>query len=182
MFGTCAVSTNWLQLRMCACHPCEGAMLTFSVRMIPEGNPNGRVARKSGRDPKFKEGLTIRFWQPLSLQHLLPFIGTFEDVQVEVRVGVGISSLCKDPPLRGPLTCGSRLPFCSSSSYSSSSASSSSSLRLRLHPARYVLSLSLSLSLTTTSRCLCISLYLLCASPLECPCHKTETGAKLTAP
>ena len=63
--------------------------------MIPEGNPNSRVAGKSGRDPKFKEACTIRFWQPLSLQHLIPFIGTFEDVQVEVRVGVG----------------GSRIPF-----------------------------------------------------------------------
>jgi hypothetical protein len=38
---------------------------------------------------------------------LLPFIRTFEDVQGEVRVGVGISSLCKNSPLRGTLTCGS---------------------------------------------------------------------------
>ena len=33
-----------LHLSICACHPCAGAMLTFSVsfqvqRMIPEGNP-----------------------------------------------------------------------------------------------------------------------------------------------
>jgi hypothetical protein len=41
--------------------------------------------------------LTIRFWQPLSLQHLLPFIGTFEDVPVEV--GVGVSSLYENPTL-----------------------------------------------------------------------------------
>jgi hypothetical protein len=32
---------------------------------------------------------------------LLPFIGTFEDVLVEV--GVGVSNLCENPPLRGPL-------------------------------------------------------------------------------
>jgi hypothetical protein len=31
---------------------------------------------------------------------LLPFMGTFEDVQVEVRVGLGFPSLCKNPPLR----------------------------------------------------------------------------------
>jgi hypothetical protein len=43
---------------------------------------------------------------PLSLQHLLPFIGTFGDVQVEVGVGVGVgvSSLCEKPPLRGLLS------------------------------------------------------------------------------
>ena len=35
-------------------------------------------------------------------------------------------------------------------------------------------SISLSLSLTTTSRGLCISLYLLCASPLECLCNKSK--------
>jgi hypothetical protein len=28
---------------------------------------------------------------------LIPFIGTFEDVQVEVRVGVGVSSLYENP-------------------------------------------------------------------------------------
>ena len=109
------------------------------------------LPEKNGRDPKFEERLSIRFWQPLSLQHLLPFIGTFEDVQVEVRAGVGIASLCKDPPVRGPLTCGSRLPFCAYSSYSSSSASSSSSLCLRLLPTRYVRSLSLALSLSLLS-------------------------------
>jgi len=42
-------------------------MLIFSVsfqvlRMLPEENPNGRVAGKSSRDPKFKEAFTIRFW------------------------------------------------------------------------------------------------------------------------
>ena len=68
--------------------------------MIPERNPNFRVARKCGRDPKFKEAFTIRFWQPVSLQHVLPFIGMFEDVQVEVRVGLGFSNLCKRLPLR----------------------------------------------------------------------------------
>ena len=147
--------------------------------MNPERNPNGRVAGKSGRGPKFKEAFTIRFWQPLALQHLLPFIGTFEDVQVEV--GVGVSNLCENPPPRGPLgTCGSRL-FCFFFLllllfrffvvvFVSAPASAS------------ICSLSLSLSLATTSRGLCISLYLLCASPLECPCHKTVTGAKLTAP
>ena len=39
-------------------------------------------------------------------------------------------------------------------------------------------SFSLSLSLGTSSRCLYISLYLLCASPLECLC-KIETGIGL---
>jgi hypothetical protein len=66
--------------------------------MIPEGNPNGRVARKSGRDPKFKETFTIRCWKPLSLQHLLPFIGTFEDVQVEVRVWAGVFEPMQESP------------------------------------------------------------------------------------
>ena len=47
---------------------------------------------------------------------------------------------------------------------------------------RDMFSLSLSLSLTTTSLCLGISLYLLCASPLECLCKKTETGAKKDFP
>ena len=68
--------------------------------MIPEGNPHGRVAGKSCRDPKFKEAFAVRLWQPLSSQHLLPFIGTSEDVQVEVWVGV--SSLCENPPSSGP--------------------------------------------------------------------------------
>ena len=68
--------------------------------MNPERNPNGRVAGNSGRGPKFKEAFTIRFWQPLSLQHLLPFIGTSEDVHVEVWVGV--SSLCENAPSSGP--------------------------------------------------------------------------------
>jgi hypothetical protein len=31
----------------------------------------------------------------LSLQHLLPFIGTFEDVQVEVGVGVGFRAYAR---------------------------------------------------------------------------------------
>jgi hypothetical protein len=143
-------------------------------------NPHGRVAGKSGRDPKFKEAFTIRCWPPLSLQHLLPFIGTFEDVQVEVGIGVRVSSLCENPPLRGPLGhVWVSILTVSPSSYSSSSASSSSSLCLRLHPPRYVLSLSLSLSLslTTTSRCLCICLYLLYACPLECLSTKAWTGA-----
>jgi hypothetical protein len=35
---------------------------------------------------------------------LLPFIGTFEDVEVEVGVGVRVSSLFENPPLRGPLS------------------------------------------------------------------------------
>ena len=68
--------------------------------MIPEGNPHGRVAGKSCRDPKFKEAFAIRLWQPLSSQHLLPFIGTSEDVHVEVWFGV--SSLCENPPSSGP--------------------------------------------------------------------------------
>ena len=59
---------------------------------------------KSGRDPKFKEAFTIRYWQPLSLQHFLPFTGTFEDVEVKIGAGVGVSSLCENPLLRGPLS------------------------------------------------------------------------------
>ena len=152
--------------------------------MIPERNPNFRVARKCGRDPKFKEAFTIRFWQPVSLQHVLPFIGMFEDVQVEVRVGLGFSNLYKRLPLRCPL----RDVWVSIAIlflfllvflfrifvvvFASAPASASICS----------LSLSLSLSLTTTSRCLCISLYLLCASPLECLCKTSETSAKLTAP
>jgi hypothetical protein len=91
---------------------------------------------KSGRNPKFKEAFTIGFWQPLSLQHLLPFLGTFEDVQVEVGVGVGVTSVCENPPHRGPV---SQVYAC----HVSSCASSSSSACLRVHPPRYTVSLSL---------------------------------------
>jgi hypothetical protein len=45
------------------------------------------VAGKSGRDPKFQQAFTIRFWQPLSLQNLLPAIGTFEEVQLGLGIG-----------------------------------------------------------------------------------------------
>ncbi len=100
----------------------------------------------------------------------------------KLRLGLGFQTYARIP-LFGALWAHVGLDsFVSSFSYSSSSASSSSSLCLRLHPPRYAPSLSLSLSLATTSRGLCISLYLLCASPLECPCHKTEAGSKLTAP
>jgi hypothetical protein len=110
---------------------------------------------------------------------LLPFIGTFEDVQVEFGVGVGVSSLFENPPLRGPLShVWVSIACVSPSSYSSSSASSSSSLCLRLHPPRYVFSR----SLNTTSRCLCMSLYLLCASPLECFCNKSRDRCKADSP
>jgi hypothetical protein len=84
----------------------------------------------------------------LSLQHLLMFIGTFEDVQVDVGVGVGGFKPMRESPSSMPS--GPRVGLdclLSSSSYSSSSASSSSSLCLRLHPPGYVLSLSLSVSL-----------------------------------
>ena len=45
--------TNCLHFSMCACHPCAGAMLIFSVslqfeRMIPEGNPSSRVTNEIG--------------------------------------------------------------------------------------------------------------------------------------
>ena len=40
---TCSIVEYWLQLSMCAGHPCSRAVLVFSVsfqvkRMIPEGN------------------------------------------------------------------------------------------------------------------------------------------------
>ena len=125
----------------------------------------------------------IRFWQHfLILQHLLPFIGTFEDVQDEVGAGVVVSSLCENPSLRGPL------------SHEWVSIALLFFFRLffvfRIFVVVFVsapasvsictlsFSLSLSLSLGTSSRCLCISLYLLCASPLECLCKK-ETGIGL---
>jgi hypothetical protein len=112
---------------------------------------------------------------------LLPFIGTFEDVQVKVGAGGRVSSLCENPLPRGPLSHMWVSIACASPSYySSSSASSSSSLCLRLRPPRYVLSLSLFLIITY--RCLCISLYQLRASPRECLHKKAETGSKLTAP
>jgi hypothetical protein len=57
---------------------------------------------KRGRDPKFKEAFTFGFWQPLSLQNLLPFIGAFEDVQVQVGAGVGGSELIRESPSSGP--------------------------------------------------------------------------------
>ncbi len=31
MFGRCAVPKKWLHFSICACHPCAGAMLIFSV-------------------------------------------------------------------------------------------------------------------------------------------------------
>jgi hypothetical protein len=65
--------------------------------MIPEWNPHGRIAGKSGRDPKFKGAFAIGFRQLLSLQHLLPFIGTFEDVQVESWVGVVFPAYARIP-------------------------------------------------------------------------------------
>ena len=86
-----------LHFSICACHPCAGGMLIFPVSFLfftddPRRESTWRAAAKSGRDPKFKEAFTIRFWQPLSLQHSLPFIGTSEDVHVEVGVGVGAST------------------------------------------------------------------------------------------
>ena len=160
--------------------------------MIPEGNPHGRVAGKSGRE--FKEDFTIRFWQPLSLQHLLPFVGTFDDVQLRLGIGWGFRASARTT-FFGALRAMSGSRLCSSSSYYHSSyfASSSSSLCLCLHPTRYVLSFSLSLSLSF-SISLSLSLSLL---PLEVSVYlsifsarlpsnvsaiKTETGAKLTAP
>ena len=43
---------NWLHFSICACHPCAGAMLIFSVsfqfsRMIPEGNPKSCLEQDS---------------------------------------------------------------------------------------------------------------------------------------
>ena len=54
---TCSHSRakNLLLFSICACHPCAGAMLIFSVlfqfyRMIPKGNPLGSEQKK-GADP-----------------------------------------------------------------------------------------------------------------------------------
>ena len=65
--------------------------------MIPDGHPHGRVAGKSGRDPKFKEDFTMRFWQTLSLQDLLPFIGAFVDVQLRLEIGWGVRASARTP-------------------------------------------------------------------------------------
>ena len=65
--------------------------------MIPEENPHGRVAGKSGRDQKLKEDFTVRFWQPLPSQHLLPFIGTFEHVQLRLGIGWGFPASARIP-------------------------------------------------------------------------------------
>ena len=144
--------------------------------MIPERNPKGRVAGKGGRGPKFKEAFTIRFWQPY--HSITCYRSSGRSRMFKLRLGLGFQTYARIP-LLGALWARVGLDSCvSSSSYSYSSACSSSSLCLRLHPPRYALSL----TLATTSRGLCRSLYLLCASPLECPCHKTETGSKLTAP
>ena len=164
--------------------PCQYALYRSNLkRMFPEGNPNCRVARKSGRDPKFKEAFTIRFWQPLSLQHVLPFIGMFEDVQVEVRVGLGFSNLCKRLPLRCHLSDVwvlisllflFRLFFLFRIFvvvFASAPASASTCS----------LSLSLSLSLPPLG----VSVYLSIFSarlPSNVSAIKTGTGAKLTAP
>ena len=48
------------------------------------------LPEKAAATQKFQEASNTRFWQPLSLQLVLPFIGTFEDVQVEVGVGAGV--------------------------------------------------------------------------------------------
>ena len=135
--------------------------------MIPEGNTNGRVDGKSGRDPKFKEAFTIRFWQPLRLQHFLLFIRTFEDVQVRVGAGVGVSNLCEKPLLPGPL--------------------SHVWVSICIHLDRFFLSLSLSLSLSLPL-CLSVSLSLLpldvsvylsiSSARLECHCNKNRDRCK----
>jgi hypothetical protein len=108
----------------------------------------------------------------LPLQYLLPFIGTFEDVQLRLGIGWGLQPL-REPPSSGPseLCVGFDFPFIlfyPSSSYyyySSSSASSSTSLRLRLHSPRYALSLCFSFSHYYLSRSLYISLSSLRVSP-----------------
>ena len=125
------------------------------------------LTQSSRKPPPFVSG------SPYQLQHLLPFIGTFEDVQVEVRIGVGGSSCCEKPFLRGPLSnvwvsialfvfllsvlplphLRRRLCVCAC---------------IRIDVFSVSLPLSISLSLTTSSRSFCISLDLLCASPVKC--------------
>jgi hypothetical protein len=98
MFGRCAVPKKRLQFSSCACLPCAGAMLIFSVsfkfsRMIPEGNPHAKTAGKSGRSQKFKEALTPRFWQPLLCKHLLPCIWWFGIPPLRLGVGGGVEPM-----------------------------------------------------------------------------------------
>ena len=155
--------------------------------MIPKENPHGRVAGKSGRDQKLKEDFTVRFWQPLPLQHLLPFIGTFEAAQLRLGIGWGFQPLRESPhsepsepclgfdfpslllpPLILPLPhlC-RRLCVCA-----------------YIHPI-WLCSFSLSLSLFLSLLPLEVSVYLSIFSarlPSNVSAIKTETGAKLTAP
>jgi hypothetical protein len=64
-----------------------------------EGKPEkASVTQSPRKPPPFVSG------SPYQSQNLLPFIGTFEDVQVEVGIGVGGSSRCEKPLPRGPLS------------------------------------------------------------------------------
>jgi hypothetical protein len=65
-------------------------------------NPHGRVAGKSGRDQKLQEDFTFRFWQPLPEQNLLPFIRTFEDVQLRLGLGWGVAASARTPFFGAP--------------------------------------------------------------------------------
>ena len=72
--------------------------------MTPDENSDGRVAGKAALTQSSRKPPPFVSGSPYQLQHVLPFIGTFEDVQVEVRIGVGVSSCCEKPLLRGPLS------------------------------------------------------------------------------
>ena len=148
--------------------------------MIPEGNPNGRVAGKIGRDPKFKEAFTTRCWQPLVITALAVVHRDVRGFQVDVGVGVGVSNLCENPPLRCPLghvwvsIAFFLLPLILPLPHLRRRLCVCACIRLEM------LSLSLSLSLLHLEA----SVYLAIFSarlPPNVPGVKTETGAKLTA-
>jgi hypothetical protein len=62
------------------------------------------LPEKSGRDPTVLGSLHHSLLAAIIITALAPFIETFEDVQVEVGVWVGVSSQCEYPAPGGPLS------------------------------------------------------------------------------